>query len=79
MGRIAGILFMVLGIWVGMEIFTQGVDAAFGGVFARWSHVDTDADPLPADRSPAQRIGDRVRESLGQGAKRTEEPLERVD
>lgn len=79
MGRIAGILFMVLGIWVGMEIFTQGMDGAFGGIFARWSYADVDAATLPADRSRAQRIGARVRESFDQGARRTEEPLEHVD
>lgn len=34
MGKIFGILVIVIGIWVGLTIFNEGTDAAFGGVFA---------------------------------------------
>jgi hypothetical protein len=31
MAKVLGILVIVLGVWIGMEIFTKGTDEAFGG------------------------------------------------
>lgn len=30
----AGILFIVVSIWIGLEIFTKGTQGAFGGAFS---------------------------------------------
>ena len=32
MGKLVGIVLAVLGIWVGLEVYQNGVDGAFGGV-----------------------------------------------
>ncbi len=34
MGKIFGILLIVVGVWVGITVFTEGTDRAFGGLFA---------------------------------------------
>ena len=57
MGRIFGILLIGLGIWVGLEIYLEGTQNAFGGVFAS---QEAPRDP----RSTPQRAGDAVRGSL---------------
>ena len=41
MGKFLGILAIVIGVWVGMEVMTQGVDHAFGGLFAKAGLSDT--------------------------------------
>ena len=43
MGRIFGILLMGLGIWVGLEIYLEGTQNAFGGAFA--SHRTASEEP----------------------------------
>jgi hypothetical protein len=61
MGKIFGILLMGLGIWVGLEIYLEGTQNAFGGAFA--SHQA--AGDAPRDlRSTPQRAGDAVENSL---------------
>jgi len=34
MGRVLGLLAIVMGLWIAAEVYTEGVDAAFGGAFA---------------------------------------------
>jgi len=34
MGRMIGILLMVLGVWVGVEVYSHGVQGAFGGALS---------------------------------------------
>jgi hypothetical protein len=57
MGKIFGILLIVVGVWVGLTIFTEGTDAAFGGLFrsAKTDADDASGRPLPR----------RVEESVG--------------
>jgi hypothetical protein len=52
MGKIFGILFIVVAIWVALEVFTEGVDGAFGGVFAGGSPPAASA---PGDVAPRRR------------------------
>lgn len=56
MGRLFGILLILLGIWVGLEVYTEGADRAFGGFFARFSP----GGPDPDARTPLERIEDRA-------------------
>ncbi len=68
MGKIYGIALIVVGIWVGMTIYTEGLDNAFGGVFTKLG-----GEPVGRDvRPPTERIRDRV-----QGA--TDERTERIE
>jgi hypothetical protein len=80
MAKIFGVLLIVLGVWVGMEIYTKGMQGAFGGVLARFDqplHPDgrTSADGM-ADGggqergSLAQRVGVKVQSDLRAGEKR---------
>jgi len=66
MGRIFGILFIGLGIWVGLEIYLEGTQNAFGGVFA--THQ---AEPRDTRTTP-QRAGDAVKSSQALEAERRE-------
>jgi hypothetical protein len=40
MGKIFGILFMVVAIWVALEVYTQGARNAFGGALSFLSGED---------------------------------------
>jgi hypothetical protein len=72
MGKIFGILMIVLGVWIGLEIFTKGSDAAFGGLFATGGRPQAVGEaPGEPRRTPIQRIGDRVQESMDAGAARS--------
>jgi len=66
MGKIFGILFMGLGIWVGLEIYLEGTRNAFGGVFASHREEIRDARTTP------QRAGDAVKGSQALEAERRE-------
>ncbi len=74
MARVIGILFIVVGIWVGLEVYTEGVEGAFGGMFAVWTKPlsATDVDYADAYRSNLKRVGDSVQQSLDEGMKRYE-------
>ncbi len=71
MGKLFGILAIVLGIWIGLEVYTKGTDQAFGGIFAGLTDPVSDYEASPDGRSPVQRIGDRVRDDINLGADRT--------
>jgi len=68
MGRVFGILLLVASLWVGMEIFTEGVDGAFGGLFAR------KGEPAAASVPPTQ----RARKAVERAYDRSQDRLERV-
>lgn len=67
MAKVLGILFIVLGVWIGMEIFTKGTDEAFGGLFAA---SDASAAGAPAE-PPIQRIRARVERDIAAGLARS--------
>lgn len=71
MGRLFGILAIVLFVWIGLEIYTKGTDQAFGGIFAGLTEPISDYEPSRDGRSPVQRIGDKVRGDIERGAERT--------
>ena len=54
MGKLFGIGLIVLGLWVGIEVYSKGTAAAFGGVFARFGAEQGDL------RSPVKRIEDHA-------------------
>lgn len=67
MGKWVGIAFIVLGIWIGMTIFTEGTDRAFGGLFA---------SPA-ASQAPSESPMDRVRREAEAARELQEQRLER--
>ncbi len=77
MGKMFGILAIVLGVWIGLEVYTKGTNEAFGGIFAGLMEPVSDYEPSPDGRSPVQRIGDNVRENIELGAERTRRGVER--
>lgn len=71
MGRVFGLLLLVGALWVGLEIFNEGMDGAFGGVFARG------ADAGAAEStSAARRAGDAVERAHERSHDRLERALE---
>lgn len=71
-------LFMVVAIWVGLELYTEGTDRAFGGKLAALAGGepgDASARPSPLEQlrgsvSDAQREhAERARRSLGDDAR----------
>jgi hypothetical protein len=47
MGRIMVLALMVLAVWVGAEVYTKGLDGAFGGAFT--SALETRKDGTASD------------------------------
>jgi hypothetical protein len=65
--KVFGILFIVLAIWVGIEVFTKGMDGAFGGLLAGHSHAQASVESggLPS------RARDRVNSAMRTREERT--------
>ena len=61
MGKAFGIVLIVVGLWVGLEIYTEGTQRAFGGLFTRLGLEQPAAEPESA-RAPL----DALRESVSQ-------------
>ena len=69
MGKIFGILLLVVGIWVGLEIYTEGTQNAFGGAFA-FLGESSDGDEMRDRRTAPQRAGDAVRSAQREAEQR---------
>ncbi len=70
MARIFGILCVVVGLWIGIEIFREGTQHAFGGAFA--THEPPVGHP---ERTLPKRVGQSVRDSLAVETERRERTL----
>jgi len=78
MGKAFGIVMIVLGIYVGMELYTEGMQNAFGGALVRMGLEEAPADGEPA-RRPTEAIRDRVLEHNRLDAERKERLLEQIE
>ncbi len=57
MGRLFGIVLIVLGVWVGAEVFSKGVHGAFGGRLAPLAGAEPEAEPAaPTTERAAQAV-----------------------
>jgi hypothetical protein len=66
-GKLLGIVLFVLAVWAGLEIYTNGTDGAFGGLFAGFGqHTEQGGDQASA----AKRIGAKVQSELTDAAER---------
>jgi hypothetical protein len=73
MQKVFGILFILLAIWIGIEVFTKGTDVAFGGLFAGHS-------PAPAGVQAGGTLPNRVRDQVNSAYRTHEErTLQQVD
>jgi hypothetical protein len=67
LGRLFGLVLLVLGVWAGAEVFSNGFDGAFGGMLARLSG----SAPTEATQgSLAKRIGTKVQSELNDASQR---------
>jgi hypothetical protein len=73
MGKLVGIVLIVIAIWIGLTVYSQGTDQAFGGLFARFSGSSTLDGP--ATRSTPQRAGDAVQRAHDESENRVERAL----
>jgi hypothetical protein len=73
MGKLLAIVLIVIAIWVGLTVYTEGTDQAFGGLFARSSGSSTlDA---PETRSTPRRVGDAVQRAYDESEDRVDRAL----
>jgi hypothetical protein len=72
MGKLIGLLLIVLGVWIGVEVYDKGVDHAFGGLFAWFDTPLQRADEGHEVQrgSLAQRVGAKVQSDINAGARR---------
>ena len=75
MGKIMSLAMLVTALWVGMEIYQEGVDGAFGGTFAALG--DSDGEEAPRDgRSIPRRAGDKAQAAHDEASARRTRMLE---
>jgi len=72
MGRIFAILLLVVSLWVGLEVFRQGVDGAFGGALSFLGGGERERLELPSMRT---RVHDAVSDAHAEAAARRERLL----
>jgi hypothetical protein len=69
MRRLFGILFIVLAVWTGVEVYNEGTSGAFGGLFVRLglAEEEVELEDVPVAGRAANRLnelyqasGDRV-------------------
>ena len=58
MGKVFGMLVIATALWVGMEVFNEGVDGAFDGAFS------SGETPVAERQSTARRAGSAVESAL---------------
>jgi hypothetical protein len=73
MQKIFGILFILLAVWIAIEVYTEGTDRAFGGLFASHS-------PTPASAQASGPLTDRVHDRVSSSMRtREERTLQQTD
>jgi len=73
MQQIVKLLAIIALIWIGTEIYSKGMDDAFGGIFANEEQIQTAQQYV----STPQRVGQRVRDHLREDEERTKQLLDR--
>jgi hypothetical protein len=58
MGRFFGLVLMLVALYVGMTLYTQGLESAFGGAFAPIQPADGRDAPLATHLTPAAQLAD---------------------
>lgn len=75
MGKVIAGMIVVLGIWVGVEVMTNGPARAFDGAFAGFMSEGENAEAEVQTRSTARRSGDAVERARDEASARRERML----
>jgi hypothetical protein len=73
MAKVFGILLIILGLWVGSEIYTKGAANAFGGALVALGFEDE-----APDSAEPQSIGQRAGSKVGRAHAESEARRERM-
>jgi len=69
MGRLLAIVLFVVGVYVAATVATEGVDGAFGGLFASDESAAGDVDER-GSQPVTRRVGDKVQRLVDDRAER---------
>lgn len=58
MGRALGLVLMLIALYIGMTIYTQGIDQAFNGALAPIRPASTRETPLATQLTPAAQLAE---------------------
>jgi hypothetical protein len=75
MGKLFGILLVVVGIWLGLEVYLNGMQGAFGGALASLGN-SADEQAIRDPRSLPQRAGDAVERAHAEAEARLDRMLD---
>lgn len=75
MGKMIGILLVVVGIWLGLEVYQNGIQGAFGGALAGL-RGSADEQGLRDPRSVPQRAGAAVERAHAEAQERLNRMLD---
>ena len=76
MSKVLGMLAIVLAIWVGMTVYNEGVDQAFGGIFARFGASQADESQQSDDRPVTERAAGAFQRAWNRSEQRVDDILE---
>ncbi len=76
MGKVFGILLIAIAIWVGLSIYTEGTDRAFGGLLSRFTPAPA-GGPRQPTQPPLERIRQKAESARDQQVDRIERQLSR--
>ncbi len=78
MGKVFAILLIVFALWIGLSIFTEGTDRAFGGLLSRFAPVLAEGQSRDT-RAPLERVRERAEAARDQQLDRIERQLSHRD
>ena len=58
MGKALGLVLMLIALYIGMTIYTQGIDQAFGGALAPVQPASNRETPLATHLTPAAQLAE---------------------
>ena len=73
MAKLLKIVLILLCVWTAVEVYSEGVDGAFGGLFAGFDSSVLDA---PANRSTPDRAADAFQRAYNKSETRVDALLE---
>lgn len=76
MGKVFGMLLIVFALWIGLSIFTEGTDRAFGGLLSRFAPALAEGQARDT-RAPLERVRERAEAARDQQLDRIERQLSR--
>ncbi|MCP5045233.1 MAG: hypothetical protein GY944_29755 [bacterium] len=76
MRKVIAIIVLAIAIWTGVEVYTRGVDGAFGGLFVNGLGETTAMLDAPAGRSESGRTMDAFQRAYDKSEQRVDDLLE---